>query len=235
MRRLVPRLRRAFPRAKIFARMDGAFAAPEVLSWLEVEGMHYVVNMGKNSVLKGLAEPWMKTVRSEAKETGQTAKLYAETRYKAGKWKEARRAIIKAEVVVLEGREPRENPRFVITNLNWAPEKVYRFYALRGDAENRIKELKDGLRFDLTSCTSFRANQFRELLTAAAYALYQQLRYEARATECARAQVWTLRERLVKIGVTIRESLRRILIEAPRAYAWLKTWDVIAARVGASP
>ena len=143
--------------------------------------------------------------------------------------------IIKAEVTVLEGREPRDNPRFVITNLRWGPKKVYRYYALRGDVENRIRELKDGLRFDLTSCCDFDANQLRLLLVAAAYVLYQELRHEARKTDCARAQVWILRERLIKVGMVVRESVRRILVEGPSAYAWLETWRLVASRVGASP
>jgi len=234
LKRLLPRLRKLFPQAEIFVRMDGAFATPEVFSWLEAEELWYVVNMAKNSVLKDVVEPLMKRVRRKVAQTGRTEKEFGETIYKAGKWKRPRRAIIKAEVVVLEGREPRDNPRFVITNLTRSPRSVYHFYGLRGDAENRIKELKDGLRFDLTSCTSFLANQFRNLLVAAAYALYQQLRYAARATKCARAQVWILRERLVKIGVIIKESARRILIEAPRAYAWLRTWRLIAERLGAT-
>jgi hypothetical protein len=193
LKRLVPRLRKAFPRAEIFVRMDGAFATPEVFSWLEEEELPYVVNMAKNPALKRFAEPLLKRVRRRSKQSGQTEKEYGEARYQATKWKRKRRAVIKAEVVRLPGREPRDNPRFVITNLSWSPKGVYRFYRKRGDAENRIRELKDGLRFDLTSCTKFEANQFRNLLTAAAYALYQQLRYEARGTECERAQVWTLR------------------------------------------
>ena len=62
---------------------------------------------------------------------------------------------------------------------------------------NRIKELHD-LEIDRTSCTSFWANQFRVLLTAAAYVLMQELRLRAAGTVCARAQVGMLRERLLK-------------------------------------
>ena len=235
LKRLVPRLRRRFPKAVIRVRMDGAFATPEVFRWLETSRLGYVINMAKNSVLEGLARPWMDIVRSQAETSGVSETVYAETSYKAGKWKKRRRAIVKAEVVALPGRALRDNPRFLITNLRQAPKSVYRFYAKRGDMENRIKEMKGGLRLDLTSCSRFGANQFRILLAMAAYALYQQLRYEARGTECARAQVPTLRERLIKVGATIGESVRRILLEAPKAYVWLSTWRLVASRVGASP
>jgi hypothetical protein len=233
LKRLLPRLRKAFPKARLFVRLDGGFAEAGVLDWLEAQRLGYAVNMPKNSVLKRLAEPWMPDLRGRVTASGQTATVLAEDRYQAGTWKRERRVIVKAEVVALAGRAPRDNPRFLITNLPWKPKKVYRFYAKRGDAENRIKELKDGLRFDLTSCTSFQANQFRNLLTAAAYALCQQLRHEARGTACERAQVSTLRERLLKLAVTVRETARRIWIEAPRSYAWLSVWTTVAERIGA--
>jgi len=234
LKRLLPKLREAFPKAKIFVRMDGGFAEAPVFTWLEARRLAYVVNMPKNGVLKGLAEPLMPALRALVRESRRTETAFDQARYRAGKWERERRVIIKAEVVALEGRDPRDNPRFVITNLPWKPKKVYCFYGLRGDAENRIKELKDGLRFDLTPCPSFRANQFRNLLVAASYALCQQLRHEARGTACERAQVWTLRERLLKLAVTIRETVRRIWIEAPKTYAWLTAWRTVAVRVGAS-
>lgn len=233
LKRLLPRLRRTFPHATLLVRLDGAFATPEVFAWLEAENLCYAINMAKNSVLKAEAEPLMKKVRKQAQETGRTATRYSETRYKAGKWKHVRRAVIKAEVVVNDKGEFRDNPRFVITNLSLTPPNVYRYYRERGDAENRLKELHYGLRFDLTSCTSFLANQLRNLLTGAAYALYQQLRYAARRTELARAQVGTLRERLIKIGTVLRESTRRILLEMPKTFGWYDLWTRMAHGLGA--
>jgi len=59
-----------------------------------------------------------------------------------------------------------------------------------------------------TSCTSFWANQFRVLMTAAAYVLMQELRLRLARTDCARAQVSTLRERFLKLGVQVVASVR---------------------------
>ena len=48
----------------------------------------------------------------------QTEHVYTDTdEYQAGTWNHARRVVIKAEVVRLGDREPRDNPRFVVTNL----------------------------------------------------------------------------------------------------------------------
>jgi hypothetical protein len=72
-----------------------------------------------------------------------------------------RRVIFKAEVVRHKGREAKDNPRFVITNLQQNPEWIYE----RGDLENRIKELHHGLEIDRASCSKFWANQFPVLMT----------------------------------------------------------------------
>ena len=88
--------------------------------------------------------------------------------------------MIKAEVVQLSGRPPRDNPRFVVTNLRQTPRFLYeKVYCGRGDIENCIKELHDGLQIDRTSCHKFWANQLRVLLTAAAYVLMKELRLRA--------------------------------------------------------
>lgn len=52
---------------------------------------------------------------------------------------------------------------------------VYQVYRQRDDMENRIKELKLGVMLDRTSCSRFQDNDFRVLLTVAAYVLFQEL------------------------------------------------------------
>ena len=136
----------------------------------------------------------------------------------AGTWDHERRVVIKAEVVRLGDREPRDNPRFVVTNLRQTPRFIYeKVYCARGDIENRIKELLDGLQIDRTSCCLFSANQLRVFLTAAAYVLMQELRLRAARTACARSQVTWLRDRLLKLGVHVVRSVRRVVLHLPRS------------------
>jgi hypothetical protein len=141
---------------------------------------------------------------------------------------------MKAEVVRHPERPPKNNPRFVVTNLRDRPPAVYAFYCQRGDVENRLKELHHGLELDRTSCSKFRANQFRVLLTLAAYVLFQELRRRAGRTVCADAQVTTLRERLVKLAVWVERSARRIVLHLPLTFPWLPTWRQLARAVGAT-
>ncbi len=64
------------------------------------------------------------------------------------------------------------------------------FYVQRGcDSEHRIKELKLGIKADRLSCSTFIANQFRLLLSQAAYILMISIRQAAAGTQLATAQV----------------------------------------------
>jgi len=235
LKRMFVRLRAAFPKAKLRVRLDGGFAYPEMFDFLEAEPVEYVIAMAGNSVLDRLAESWMKRARARSAHTGQTAHVYAACRYAAKTWATQRRVIIKAEVVRLEGREPRDNARYVVTNLSAGPKHVYEnVYCQRGEIENRIKELHHGLEIDRTSCTRFWANQLRVLLTAAAYVLMQELRGAAAGTACARAQVSTLRERLLKLGVWVEHSVRRILLHLPQHAPWHSDWCRVARSLGAA-
>lgn len=96
-------------------------------------------------------------------------------------------------------------------------------------------KLHHGLEIDRTSCSAFMANQLRVLLTAAAYVLMQELRLSARGSDCARAQVSTLRERLLKLGVWVEISVRRIVLHLPLSFVYRSDWLRIARRVGAAP
>lgn len=234
LRRLVPLLHAAFPKARVRVRLDGGFATPEIFDFLDTERLEYVVGMAKNSVLKAAAEPAMLEARAEHAVTGQTAHVYTETVYQAQTWTHPRRVIIKAEIVQHPGREPRDNPRFVVTNLSQTPQWLYEsLYCARGDLENRIKELHHDLAIGRTSCSRFWANQVRVLLTAAAYILLQEIRLRAARTSCARAQVATLRLRLLKLGVRVLVSVRRIVLHLPVSTPDRAAWQRVARSLGA--
>ena len=235
LKRILARLRTAFPKVRLRVRLDGGFAYPEMFAFLEAEQVEYVVAMAGNAVLKRLAEPWMRCARTLSAQTGQTAHVYAQCRYAAQSWPAQRRVIIKAEVVRADGCEPRDNARYVVTNLGATPKHVYEnIYCQRAEIENRIKELHHGLEIDRTSCTRFWANQLRVLLTAAAYVLMQELRGCAAGTACARAQVSTLRERLLKLGVWVSRSVRRIVLHLPQHAPWREDWCRVARSLGAA-
>ena len=235
LRRLIRQLRAAFRAPTIRVRLDGGFATPTMFAFLEAQQVEYVVAMASNARLETRARRLMGTARMRSNATGRTEHLYGETCYAAKTWKRRRRVIIKAEVVRHPGRDPKNNPRFVVTNLPGAPKTIYeQIYCQRGDVENRLKELHHGLELDRTSCSRFLANQFRVLLTLAAYLLFQELQRRARGTACADAQVTTLRERLIKLAVWVERSVRRIVLHLPTSFPWLRTWRQLARAAGAT-
>lgn len=235
LRRVMALIRKHFRKARIRVRLDGGFASPALFDFLDSQlGVEYVVAIASNAVLNRHAEEAMQYARALSGLLEQTEHVYGQTRYKAGSWEHERRVIIKAEVVYGEGKAPKDNPRFVVTNMKQAPQWLYEdVYCQRGEIENRIKELH-ALEIDRTSCTSFWANQFRVLLTAAAYVLMQELRLQAALTDCARAQVWILRDRLLKLGARVVGSVRRVVVHLPQSFPFLKTFRAVALALGAA-
>ena len=235
LRRLLPCLRRAFPKAQVLVRLDGGFASPALLDFLDEEPRtEYVLGLPANAVLERRAAALMERARLDSEESDATAHLYGSFSYAAGSWSSERRIIVKAEVVHAADKDPRDNPRFLITNLPHRAQWIYeRIYCRRGEIENRIKELHDGLSIDRTSCSRFWANQARVLLTAAAYVLMQEIRLKAARTGCARAQVSTLRERLLKLGVRVVVSVRRVVLHLPATFPYQAAWRRTALGLGA--
>ena len=86
--------------------------------------MHYV--MGSNAVLKRKVKSAMQRAGRASKVSGQTAHVYGACRYATRKtWPWKRRVIYKAEVVCAVNKEPKDNPRFVVTNLKQNPQWIY--------------------------------------------------------------------------------------------------------------
>ena len=102
--------------------------------------------------------------------------------------------------------------------------------------ENRIKEQQLGLFADRTSCHDFLANQFRVLLSAAAYVLVETLRrIGLKGTELASAQVGTIRLKLLKIGARVVHSVRRIVLHLAGGFPLQHLFREIVARLLPSP
>ena len=220
VKRLVKRLRVAFPGVAIVFRGDSGFALPDLYAYLDDAGVDYVISKGKNSVLESRAEPYLERARRKREASGEAAREFADFAYRAKSWKHERRVVVKAEVLL-----DKENPRFVVTNLDLDPEAVYVFYTERGDVENRIKELKDDLFSGRTSCHRFLANQFRLLLHAAALVLIQAVRRRLAGGGFGKAQAGNLRCKLFKVAARVVETTRRIVIHLPTSYPWQTTWE----------
>ena len=226
------RLRQAWPNVRIIVRGDSGFCRWKMMRWCERHDVHYIVGVAKNAVLLREADSWIRQAKEAFEATHQKQRLFAEIHYAAETWDKPRRVIAKAEHLA-DG----PNTRFVVTNLKGDPQELYdRVYCARGEMENRIKEQQLGLFADRTSCHRFHANQFRLLLSSAAYVLVETLRrLGLKGTELADAQVTTIRLKLLKIGARVVTSVRRIVLHLAGGYPLKALFAEIARRLRLAP
>ncbi len=144
--------------------------------------------------------------------------------------------IVKADASEFPGRAPQWNPRYAVTNAGGSPQRLCeRIHCLRGDAENRVKELEHGMRMDRASGSSFAANRFRVPLAAAACVIMQELRRQARDTPLRKRRVDGLRLGLPKPGARVAATAQRIVLRVPRTAPFRDAWAAVARGLGAVP
>jgi len=225
---VVSTLRSRWPGIVLKLRADAGFADPELYAFLEANQIAYAISIGANAVLQHLAAPLCRRAKqaAAASPTGR-ATVYGRVWYQAQSWEKRRRVVVKVTVTPAE-----QKVRFlVVWGLGRWPKEIYSFYGGRGDSENRIKELKEGVRSDRMSCETFASNKVRLMLCSVAYVLLQGLRRLARRTEWGRAQVERLRLCLIKIGARIVESARRVKVELCSSYPWQEMWRELIEQV----
>jgi hypothetical protein len=229
---LVRRLRAAWPDVKITFRGDSGFCRWRLMRWCDSHGIGYVVGLAKNPALERAARDEIERAQRQFRETGQPQRVFGSFSYAAGTWDRPRRVIVKAEHTARGA-----NPRFVVVNVPGDPQELYEdVYCQRGEIENRIKEQQLDLFADRTSCHRFLANQFRLLLSSAAYVLVQALRRMALAgTELAEAQAGTIRLKLFKVAARVVVTARRVVFHLASSYPYQALFRAVYARVMARP
>ena len=216
LKRIVGKLKAAFPNAEIIIRGDAGFAIPALYEYCEEEKLKYVIGLIRNDVLERMIERLTEKVQSLYEKTGQKQRLFAEGFYQAQSWEKERRVIMKAEWLPLG-----PNRRFVVTNLSMEAQRLYEFYTERGGTcEVRIDEFKNGLKADRLSCHRLVAYQFRLFLHMAAYWLVLLLRHALVKTEFASMQIQQLRTRILKIGGQVVQTARRVWFRLASGYPW---------------
>ncbi|BBA37413.1 transposase of ISThsp13, IS1380 family [Methylocaldum marinum] len=231
IKRLVTRLRQAWPTVRIIVRGDSGFCRQRLLRGCERHDDGYVIGVARNARLHKAVAAWEDELKAAFAETGLKQRSIHEFRYAADAWNIERRLITR-----LEFGAQGTNPRVVVTNLDFPADALYdRLYCPRGEADpfdgiewerkprrgepqgggehNRIKEAQLDLFGTRASCHRFLANGLRLMFAALAYTLMQRLRELALAgTELARATAATIRVRLLKIGASVLRNTRRVRI-----------------------
>jgi len=226
--RIVPKLRKTWPRVRIIVRADSGFCRDPILKWCEDHDVDYIIGLAKNKRLTRAIGGELHQAQQQFESTGQASRVFKDFRYRTrNSWSCERRVIGKAEHL-----SKGANPRFVVTSLaaeRVAAKTLYEdHYCARGEMENRIKEQQLYLFADRTSTHAMRSNQLRLLFSTMAYLLHLALReFGLAGTEMANAQAGTIRTKLLKIGARINISVRRVWISISESYPYQHLFERI--------
>ena len=231
--RIVAHIREQCPRTKLIVRADSGFCRDAMLDWCESQPtVEFVIGLARNSRLAEMIKGELEHHRQVVAESGHASQSYKDLDYRTKKsGSRERRVVAKAEV--LTGKD---TPRFVVTSLS-ADEVDKRalyedLYCARGDMENRLKAQQLGMFADRTSSHTMRANPLRLWFSSLAYVLVNDLRTVAlRGTPLAKAQVWTIRVRLLKVGALVRQSVRRLVISLRSSFPLKAIWLAALAHI----
>ena len=213
LERIVKKIRQAWPKVGIIIRGDSHYACPEVFDLCDEHNLKYGLGLTGRSPMLLKVQNLAERAKELYHVKGQPVKLFTEFEYQAGSWASPQRVICK-----VEHNEKGSNIRFIITNLiNSRIRMIYEtIYCGRGSMELMIKEHKNHLRSDKTSCHNFKANQFRLFLHSIAYVLLHAFRERClKNTQFAKAQFDTIRLKILKLGVRVITLSTKIKIQFP--------------------
>lgn len=229
--RVVNALRKERPDIAIHVRGDAGFGLPRMYQICEENNLTYTFGFSTNERLKRLTEALMSQAVEQYQQSNEKQRLFDCFNYQADTWDHARTVIAKAEC-----HSVGTNLRFVITNRPGVlssddGQREYDHYIQRGESEQRMDELKNGLAMDRLSCHRFMANFFRLLLHTAAFNLLNAVRDHQSLPEILRVgQPCTWRTRVIKVAAVIRQSARRIVVKLAGNWPWWNLYQHVAQR-----
>lgn len=218
LKRVVKRIREAWPEVGILLRGDSYYSCPAVYEFCEEQKIKYIFGFNPSKPLRKRVEPLVEEAQRRYERQREPVKMFSEIFHRAKSWPKPRRIIVKVEYNALG-----QNVRFIVTDLeHWNKRFLYEtVYCGRGEAELFIKEHKNHLLSDRTSCHRFEANQFRLFLHSAAYVLLHAFRrLHLRGSQWAHAQFSTIRVKILKIGARVRQLKTRIKIHLPSSFPY---------------
>jgi len=229
--RVVGLLRAAWPHIRIYFRADSSFAVPDLLEWLAVESIPYVIGMAENDVLKRLSHDFVSGLTAAFEQDRIARKCFTTFRYQAKTWAHPLRMVVKCEVKALG-----VNVRYVISTRAGRSVDLYTWYTQRGGTIERvIGQLKNGFEGDRLSCHRFEANAFRLLLHASAYNLMILFREHAAIPELQTADIQTLRIKLIKVGARVERTVRRLWVKLSSTWPFAELFKRVHATLVPHP
>lgn len=201
-------------------RLDSGFFQTNILEYIEQKGMDYVVAVKFSSPIQKLI------ARSYNWLLLDTGIEICDQLYQSASWDKPRRIVIVRQRIkdrpqatgkqlrLFSEEEIYRNYRYsaYVTNLKFAPAEIWRLYRGRGDAENRIKELKYDFGFDSFNLKNFYATEAALTFAMIAYNLMALFRTFV-LQEKTQKTLSTLRYRTFAIGAYFEKLNGKLVLK----------------------
>ncbi|MCC6252136.1 MAG: IS1380 family transposase [Bacteroidia bacterium] len=201
-------------------RLDSGFFQSDILDYLEDSKKNYIIAAKFTHPIQRMIDtnnPWIPL---------DNGIEICEQMYQSNSWKIARKMVIVRQKIQERPKAPgkslslfsedeiHRNYRYsaYVTNLDFAPAEVWRLYRGRGDAENRIKELKYDFGFDSFNLNSFYATEAALTFAMIAYNIMSLFRTFV-LQEKTQKTLATLRYRTFAIGAYFEKTGDRLVLK----------------------
>ncbi|VKE04416.1 IS1380-Spn1 transposase [Streptococcus pneumoniae] len=212
---------------QLLFRMDSGFATPKLYNLIEKTGQCYLIKLKKNTVLSRLGDLSLPCPQDEDL-TILPHSAYSETLYQAGSWSHKRR--------VCQFSERKEGNLFydvisLVTNMtSGTSQDQFQLYRGRGQAENFIKEMKEGFFGDKTDSSTLIKNEVRMMMSCIAYNLYLFLKHLA-GDDFQTLTIKRFRHLFLHVvGKCVRTG-RKQLLKLSSLYAYSELFSALYSRI----
>lgn len=201
-------------------RLDSGFFQSDILNYLEEKVMNYVVAVKFTPPIQRLIQASTNWIILD------TGIEICEQIYQSDSWQKPRRIVVVRQKIKDRPKAPGKqlalfaeeeiyrNYRYsaYVTNLNLPAVEIWRLYRGRGDAENRIKELKYDFGFDSFNLNNFFATEAALTFAMIAYNLMSLFRMFV-LQEKTQKTLSTLRYRTFAIGAYFEKANDKLVLK----------------------
>jgi len=260
---VVGRLRAAWPDVRIHVRGDSGFGVPRMYRVGEELNVDYTYGLGMNARLKKLSENTLKTAVEHFEATGQPQRLFCAFWYRAGSWRAHRWVIVKCEVnaqgtnrrAVVTNRpggfvlpaacyddyadrgESENRNKELKQGLQADRLSDHRYFAnlFRLYLHTAAYHLLVEMRRRVADPPTPRPMAEEPLPTEALSGHHRRRWHNRRRAHdpLGKGQPCTWRTRLIKVGATVRESTRRVVVQLSSSWPYLEHYYRVAEQLHA--
>jgi len=221
------------PGVKLIVRMDSAGYNHRIMRYCDKKGHGFVIAGDKYEIVLDTIAAIEKSRWEKLKKKKYSAmeEEVAESVHFVGPEKEG--AAYRFVVIRRRDKQLALFPEFqytyrvYFTNTDWDKHKVVHFYRQRGDAENVIKEEKEGFAIENILAEDFLANAAIFQMQLLAYNLVQYFKYTNLKRSWWNLRIKQLRFRLINIAGVVVNHARRTILRISVHYKYMETFHRI--------